>query len=298
MNNPVCLFGEVLFDCFPDGREVLGGAPFNVAWHLQALGQSPLLVSGIGEDDSGRRIRRAMEDWGMDPAGLQEDPQHPTGRVAITLEQGEPSYEILADSAYDFVRAEALPQVRPRLIYHGSLALRHPTSAAALERLKAMAEDAIWVVDVNLRAPWWQRHSVLEQLRGAHWVKLNRDELALLEAGGGDELAAAQDFRARHGLQGLVLTLGAEGAVAITEGAEPVRVRPPRVPSAVVDAVGAGDAFASVLILGLSRDWPLALTLERAQEFASELVRRRGATISDPALYQNLRQRWRDEPSA
>ena len=31
------VFGEVLFDCFPDGSRVLGGAPFNVAWHCQAF---------------------------------------------------------------------------------------------------------------------------------------------------------------------------------------------------------------------------------------------------------------------
>jgi len=37
-NNPLLhIFGEVLFDHFPDGSRVLGGAPFNVAWHLQAF---------------------------------------------------------------------------------------------------------------------------------------------------------------------------------------------------------------------------------------------------------------------
>ena len=35
------IFGEVLFDQFEDGSSVLGGAPFNVAWHLQAFGMQP-----------------------------------------------------------------------------------------------------------------------------------------------------------------------------------------------------------------------------------------------------------------
>ena len=34
----VVVYGEVLFDCFPDGRRVLGGAPFNVAWGLKGFG--------------------------------------------------------------------------------------------------------------------------------------------------------------------------------------------------------------------------------------------------------------------
>ncbi|MEN8132411.1 MAG: PfkB family carbohydrate kinase, partial [Pseudomonadota bacterium] len=60
------VFGEVLFDQFPDGTVVLGGAPFNVAWHLQALGYAPLLISRVGNDGLGAQIRSKMQDWGMD----------------------------------------------------------------------------------------------------------------------------------------------------------------------------------------------------------------------------------------
>ena len=60
----VYIFGEVLFDHFPDGNRVLGGAPFNVAWHLQAFGQSPRLVSRIGRDPEGRQVREAMRSLG------------------------------------------------------------------------------------------------------------------------------------------------------------------------------------------------------------------------------------------
>ncbi len=37
----------------------------------------------------------------------------------------------------------------------------------------------------------------------------------------------------------------------------------------MVDTVGAGDAFSAVFILGLSKGWSTALTLERALEFAA-----------------------------
>ena len=288
--HPIYVFGEVLFDCFPDGREVLGGAPFNVAWHLQAFGQSPLFVSRVGDDAPGRHIRDSMSGWGMNTDALQVDSDHPTGRVEVRLEGGEPSYEIVADSAYDFIASNALPAAPPGLIYHGSLALRNPVSRAALGRLKSDARAAVFV-DVNLRAPWWRREGVIQMLDGAHWVKLNRDELTLLGDGGADELASAQRFLAAHGLRGLVLTLGAEGALAFEAGGEPVAIKPVS-SSMVVDAVGAGDAFASVLILGLRLGWPLATTMDRAQSFASELVQRRGATVSDRGLYDSLVERW------
>jgi len=112
-------------------------------------------------------------------------------------------------------------------------------------------------VDVNLRAPWWQRQSVLALLEDADWVKLNRDELALLGDGGTDEIASAERFRATHGLRGLVLTRGSDGALALEDDAPPVEVRPgDRVQ--VVDAVGAGDAFLSLtapcVVLGAPMD--------------------------------------------
>ena len=78
------VFGEVLFDCFPDGAEVLGGAPFNVAWHLQGFGQEPLFVSRIGDDIRGNQIRAAMSDWGMSLSGLQLDTSHAT-RIAAGM---------------------------------------------------------------------------------------------------------------------------------------------------------------------------------------------------------------------
>ena len=60
------IFGEVLFDSFPEeGNMVLGGAPFNVAWNLQAMGQLPYLVSRVGDDALGDRIVGAMDDWDM-----------------------------------------------------------------------------------------------------------------------------------------------------------------------------------------------------------------------------------------
>ena len=49
----IAVFGEVLFDHFPGGEKVLGGAPFNVAWHLRAFAGNPLFLSRIGDDPEG-----------------------------------------------------------------------------------------------------------------------------------------------------------------------------------------------------------------------------------------------------
>ena len=89
------VIGEVLLDHFPDGRSILGGAPFNVAWNLQGFGRKPTFVSSVGDDQEGKQIKERMANWGMKLDGLQTNPEHQTGAVQVTLENGQPSYEIV-----------------------------------------------------------------------------------------------------------------------------------------------------------------------------------------------------------
>lgn len=294
----VDLFGEVLFDCFPGGRRVLGGAPFNVAWHLHAFGAASRLISAVGDDPDGEQVSHAMQAWGMDRSALQTNPDHATGEVRVTLHDGEPTYEIIPDRAFDHIRADDLAPAG-EVLYHGTLALRGPVSAATLNALKASGHG-IRFLDVNLRDPWWSADVTRALLQDADWVKLNRSELALLADDSGSDAGEIRDaqlnalasaFIARYNLTGLVVTLGGEGALALSQDAAPVRVAP--APAlAVKDTVGAGDAFASVLILGIIRHWPLATTLERAQSFASRIVEQHGATAADPALYRPYLDQW------
>jgi fructokinase len=120
----------------------------------------------------------------------------------------------------------------------------------------------------------------------ADWVKLNGEELQQLYPDG-DGAA----FLAEYQLQGLLLTHGAEGAELLTASGEHL-ITHPQGEAVVVDTVGAGDAFAAVMILGLANDWPLPLTLQRAQEFASALVGQRGATVADNTFYRPFIQGW------
>jgi fructokinase len=286
----IAIFGEVLFDCFPTGEQVLGGAPFNVAWHLQAFGRSPLFISRIGCDGEGDAIAQSMQHWGMQRAYLQRDDQHPTGRVMITLEAGEPSYDILADTAYDFIEATGVAQVHASTLYHGSLGLRNPIALEALNRLKANHPRRI-LMDVNLRDPWWQRQPVLNWVGEADWVKLNEDELRQLDGESDDLSTTAAAFRERYNLDGLVVTLGERGVLALAADGDTCHIEPaPNLK--LVDTVGAGDALTSVLILGLELDWPLYLTLERAQQFASAIVGQRGAVVDDADFYQRYIDTW------
>jgi len=288
------IFGEVLFDHFPDGSSVLGGAPFNVAWHLQAFGLSPLLISRIGNDAAGQQVRASMLQWGMDINGLQCDDSHPTGSVEVSFSHGEPHYDIVEPCAYDFIDAGKLPDLAENrwLLYHGSLALRQETSAQALAHIRQQS-GATGFLDVNLRRPWWSQALLQPLLQQARWIKLNSDELQQLLPEIGNEEARIEAVM-QHKPDYLLLTRGAQGATAICADGIRHSVRPGE-KATLVDTVGAGDAFCSVLVAGLIFDWPVPLTLSRAQLFASAMVGIRGATTDNREFYNNIVAQWQQE---
>lgn len=295
------IVGEVLFDCFADHR-VLGGAPFNVAWNLRGLGLDPLLVSAIGEDAPGQEVRQAMEAWGLDVSALQVRSDHATGRVDVTLQDGEPSYRFWEDVAFDHLQppAEALLGERMGLLYHGSLVFRSPQVRRGIVALKRAARWPVFV-DVNVRQPYFEDTWVSDLIGQAEHVKLNLDELRRLApeplaaeaqagaAAGGD--AARQTWRhlARslqraHGIQNVWITAGQQGAAWVGPDGEFQDV-PAAAAEPLVDTVGAGDAFAAMIIRGLLRgDAPID-SLRAAADFAARVCGLRGATVADPLFY-------------
>ena len=290
-DNQIAVFGEALVDQFPDAQQILGGAPFDVAWHLQAFNQRPCFISRVGHDATGDKIRQAMLAWGMAVENLACDPDYPTGTVQVTINNGEPDYEILADQAYDFISPQQVSADRQySVIYHGTLALRNRVSEQALRDLTARHQGKVFI-DVNLRAPWWHKETVNQWLGKAHWAKLNHDELMLLAAQQNTLQDTMRLFLAQHELEVLVVTCGSRGALAIDHSGEFIEIEPTG-DLAVVDTVGAGDAFAAVLLLGMQHGWPLQRTMERAQSFASALVTKKGATVQDLSFYRPFIDAW------
>jgi len=60
----------------------------------------------------------------------------------------------------------------------------------------------------------------------------------------------------------------------------------------IIDTVGAGDAFSSIVILGLTSGWSGERILDRALSFASAICSIRGATTGDRGFYSGWRGRW------
>lgn len=303
----VLVFGEALLDDFGD-QQIPGGAPFNVARNLAALGNPPLMVTRVGNDAPGQLLRDEFARFGLSAEGLQHGPE-PTGRVVVERDgEGGHRFHILAEQAYDHIEAAAAVDVMrafsPNTVYFGTLAQRAPDSRAALAAVLAGAGGGTGhFLDLNLR-DGVDEALVFNSLQQAAIVKVNEQELQALFAwychtcpDTLDMDCAAVEAEARammhnFSIEGLLVTLGARGAMYF--GADGTRVLQAQdfKPAHFVDSVGAGDAFAAVFLLGRARGWDVQLTLQRANAYAGAVCGLAGAVAPDAQFYAQWRDAW------
>lgn len=297
----IVVLGEALIDAF-DGHDALGGAPFNVARNLAALGAGPLLVSRIGIDPAGKRIAAQMARLEIPLHGLQRDRDHATGRVLVALRDGQPEFRIEPDAAWDWLHSDTAMRVardaQAGLVYFGTLSQRSAYARAAVHGALA-ASPATRFLDLNLRSMPEQRAIAEASLHLTEILKVNEGELqALFDwfAPGDDAAASEAVFALMHrfGLRRLVVTRGERGWACYE--ADPRYVLEGRSPAvAVRDTVGAGDAFAAVLLLGDLHTWPLPTTLARAAEFSAAVCTLQGAFDETSPIYCEALARWSQE---
>ena len=282
----VAVIGEALVDEFHDGK-VAGGAPFNVARSLAALGAPTLFISRIADDDAnGRLVLASAHAYGLSSAGLQRDAARATGRVSVheVLGAGH-TFEIHGDAAWDHIDTtaalHALREHPAQFAYFGTLAQRSPTSRAAL-RAAMKSFTGTRLLDLNLRDGPDTRLLAAESLMLADWLKVNDDELVQLtewfDATPGDEVAS---LMARFALQRIVITRGPLGWLLYGEGGRLLAEGPGTPQPNMVDTVGAGDSFTALLLAGLSLGRDLQATLALANQYASFICGLRGPLPAD-----------------
>ncbi|MDP6037315.1 MAG: carbohydrate kinase [Candidatus Latescibacteria bacterium] len=259
--------GAVLWDVFPDGAR-LGGAPANFAVHAAALGTRSALVSCVGDDARGREATELLKGHGVITDAVQVDAHRPTGTVPVTLVNGQPSYEIVEGVAWDAIgwRSELASLAHSaHAICFGTLDQREITRRQTILRfLDAASPACLRVLDVNFRQHYHCRNVVQASLERADVLKLSDEEVPLLReyvdgSGGVDGFWA--DVLTRYELRCVILTLGEKGCRVVS--AECVfEVQGEK--QAVVNTVGAGDAFTAAFISHLINGADLQLCAEQA----------------------------------
>ena len=256
--------GEALFDLFMepsagfdlrfDGR--IGGSPFNVAIGLARLGRRAALFTGLSTDFLGQRLAAALAADGVDTRFLLRKDAPTTLSLVGLGSDGSPEYAFYGRGAADrSVGIADLPRLdddRVEALHFGSYSLVVRPTADAFAALAAReSRRRLISLDPNVRLNvepgievWRQRIAAVAA--HADLVKVSSEDLGALYPGRPLESAAEEWLG--HGARLVVVTRGAEGAVAFA-GRD--RTAVPGEPAAVVDTVGAGDAFQAALLCAL-----------------------------------------------
>ena len=278
----VLSFGETLWDLLPTGP-ALGGAPCNLAYRVNSLGERGIVVTRLGRDDLGRKAADHLRSLGMDTRHVQWDDGHPTGTVPVTVDaRGIPTYEILKDVAYDFIEPTddllALAAAADCICF-GSLSQRAPTSQQTLMTLLSAASKALKFFDINLRRDCYSRAVIERSFFKADILKLNDGEALELrrvfDLPGETPVDIAREILRRWSLKCCVVTLGEEGAFAVAGGRE---ARIPGHSVRVVDTIGSGDAFSAAFLTCWLRGEPLEECVASGNALGALVAGTKGAT--------------------
>jgi fructokinase len=311
-NSCVVGIGEVLMDVFESGEATVGGAPFNVTYHLHQLLQGlsmgeALFLSAVGADDWGRKIRSTMAAAAMSTQYLAEV-KRATGSALVFEHEGGAGFEIHADVAWDHIQlnnsALDLASHCSATVF-GSLAQRSAVSRASIRQFVSRVRGHR-LYDVNLRqntrsgVAGYTAEIIAESLILATIVKMNEvelEEVAMLlgfvpeSVDPFDRTRSQMEWLSREfELEAVAVTRGAKGALLVSEGKH-LKLPDSTFDQARVHPVGAGDSFAAGLLFGIMQQWPPEESLELANILSSWVVQHVSAT---PPLTSNVLAAIRD----
>ena len=270
MQAPVLFLGETLVDLICERRledwsqadsfvPHCGGAPTNAAVTAARCGASVALAGGAGDDHWGRWLetRLLAEHVDLRWWRLLSGVQTPVAFVVLDLQgipdfliygQGiEPALEALEPDLDDAVSACVALELGSN-----TLVGKREREISARARELALAQGKPLLVDVNLRLHRWESpfqaaQTMRSLCTGAFLLKLNGEEARLL-SGANEPALAAEALCAELGARVVVVTLGAEGALARGEANEDA----PGVAARALDTTGAGDVLLGVLVAALA----------------------------------------------
>ncbi len=292
LNKKITSIGEILFDVYPDYKK-LGGAPFNFIYHINKITGDANFVSRIGSDDDGKEILSFLKKENIDQKFIQVDDERRTGIVKVLLDENKtPDFVIVKNSAWDNIKTNSEIKFladNSDLIYFGTLAQRSETSRNTIQSF--WGRDTKYFCDINLRQNYYSEKIIEDSLINSDVVKLNIDELKIANnffiKQNFDLESVAKKLKEKFFIDLLCITSGDKGSTIFYRDDMNVYSSPVH---DVVDTVGAGDSFSSILCIGYLAGWDIEKINKTASEFASEIVKVEGALPKDESIYNKYRE--------
>ncbi len=271
----ILAFGEILWDVYPD-EKFIGGAPFNFGAHAAMQGAEVYIASCVGKDELGKEALEISKKFNIhtDYISLKEDKQ--TGKCVVTLDENKiPSYNILSDTAYDYIKMPC--DEKFDILYFGTLAMRGEHNRAEIKRLIQSGICKTIFVDVNVRKPHCLKESVMLSLENADYIKISDEELSFITniALGEDESdiykAVKKIAHKYKNLKLIILTMGEKGAFVydcICKKEYSCNAKK----TEVISTVGAGDSFSASFLVQLLKGRDIDFCLNAASKVSGFVV--------------------------
>lgn len=233
------VIGESLIDVVGDDEHV-GGSPLNVAAGLARLGRAVDFLTHIADDSRGRRIAEYIKASGAQLVpGSMTAARTPTAAATIA-DDGSATYHFDLDW-----QLSGTPEVPPPLLVHtGSIAaVREPGCLAVAALLDAYRMSATVTLDPNVRPSLITNRELARQriehlVERSDIVKVSDEDLRWIDPDHAPEYTARTWLALGPAI--VAVTMGEQGSRAFCAAGE-AHVAAKQV--AVVDTIGAGDAF-------------------------------------------------------
>jgi adenosine kinase len=249
----------------PTLRREYGGCAGNIAYNLNLLGGSAVVMAALGNDGADYLAR--LNSWGCS-----------TAQVRVVQDSYTAQAFIITDTDNNQITA----------FHPGAMSEAHHTAVPASSELKvaiiapdgrdAMIQHAAqlsaagipFVFDPGQGLPMFNGEELNHFISQATWVTVNDYEARMLSERTGKSL----ETLSRSHLKGVIVTLAAQGCEVWEQG---VRTHVPGVKaSEVLDPTGCGDAFRGALLYGLERGWPLAQCVSLGNRVGAIKIASRG----------------------
>jgi len=230
----------------PTLRREFGGCAGNIAYTLKLLGGAPLVKAALGSDGGDYLAR--LRGWQLDTSLVHVAEDAYTAQAIIITDTDNNQITAFHPGAMQRAHEISVPPNKGI-----TLAIIAPDGREAMlqnaQQLHALGIP--FVFDPGQQLPMFDGDALRRLVGQASWIAVNDYEGKMLCERMGTTLEALS----RSHLQGIVVTLGAQGCDVWQQG------RSSHVPgvtaSAVVDPTGCGDALRGALLYGLAQAWPL-----------------------------------------
>jgi ribokinase len=239
------------------------------------------MVGRVGKDDYGRKLLDSLADFCVDPAGVTQDPERPTGSALIIVDSKGENSIVVSPGANSHVSKQDIDRNAEMIQKAKFLLLQYEIP---LETVFYAAETARkYGVKVILNPAPYQ--AVVQTLiNHIDFLVLNEVEASALL---GKEIHDVPScLEAIHsipeiGLKTGVITLGSQGCV-VTDGQQTTHISSVKVNA--VDSTAAGDAFIGGFACGLLSGRSVWDSARFANVCGAVTVTRAGAQTSLPTM--------------